>query len=456
MTYLDLTMSLIDAGTVEVTKSETEVFAVPPTQTTIEGNYWKKYYTVTSTDHSGPLEFKIKAGEHDYINPSGHYLYTSNRILDTNGEPLTEKDDADQIRKDSIVFPINYFHATRFKNVETIWGGKSVTSNDNLYPYRALFETELNYSRDVKQEQMMLSLYSKDEGDMDECNVDLTERPPDSVTNYGAYERFHRTKYSKSFECVGRIHGELFSQPKLLLNGTTLTVKFHRHDQSFCLMAMDKDKRYVVSIDTAILFVNHTKISSHVREAHEIALLKTNAKYPIRQVKMRYFTKSAGRSDLSELNLINGVLPRKIVFGLVSSAAFTGHKHLNPFDFHHFNMQNVVLRVNEKSVPYENIEMNFRERCAAQGYVTLLQGTNRLYQNHGMDLSYDDFLAGHTLLAFDLTPDLSNSHCNLVQEGTVSLEIKLSEPTRVSVTMIVYAEYDNVITIDKDRNAQLE
>lgn len=455
-------MALVDESTREIIKSEADVFGVNATQTAIEQSSLQKHYPLTTVDRAGPLEFKIVSSDDEYIDASTHFLYTKNRILDENGQELEvtvpPAVDGGQpgTNDDAIVFPINYFHATRFKNVEVKINGKSVTSNDNLYPYRAYLETLLNYESNVKKEQLALSFFEKDVADFNQCNADLAREFPRSGSNLGAHARFKRTKNSTTFECIGRIHSEIFSQPKLFINGTTISVKLHPHDQAFNLMAKNPNKRYTISIDTAILFVNHVKISPSVREAHELALLKTNAKYPIREIKMKYFTKSTGRTDLSELNLINGVIPRKIVVGLVSSRAFTGIKSANPFNFHHFNIQNLVLRVNNKAMPFENIEMDFENDNVGQGYFVLLHGTNRLYRNKDADLTLADFKNGNTIFAFDLTPDMSNSHFNLLKEGTVSLEIRLGQPCTESITIVVYSEYDNVISIDKDRNVFID
>ena len=455
-------MALVDESSREVIKSEANVFNVHATQTAIEQSTLQKHYPLTTVDRAGPLEFKIVSSDDEYIDPSTHFLYTRNRILDENGQelqviiPPAEDGGQATVNEDAVVLPINYFHATRFKNVEVQINGKSVTSNDNLYPYRAYLETLLNYETNVKKEQLALAFFEKDVANFNQCDADLAKQLPRTGTNFGAYARFKRTKNSATFECIGRIHSEIFSQSKLLVNGTQINVKLHQHDQAFSLMALNPNKRYTISIDTAILFVNHVKISPSVREAHELALLKTNAKYPIREIKMKYFTKSAGCTDLSELNLINGVIPRKIVLGLVSSRAFTGIKSANPFNFNHFNIQNLVLRVNNKAMPFENIEMDFEHGNVGQGYFVLLHGTNRLHRNKDADLTLADFKNGNTLFAFDLTPDMSNSHFNLLKEGTVSLEIRLSQPCSDSVTIVVYSEYDNVISIDKDRNVSTD
>ena len=62
---------------------------------------------------------------------------------------------------------------------------------------------------------------------------------------------------------------------------------------------------------------------------------------------------------------------------------------------------------------------------------------------------------GHTFLAIDLTSIISNYHFNLLQEGTVSLEIRLKNPHDKSITTIIYLEFDLITEQDTDRNFTL-
>ena len=54
---------------------------------------------------------------------------------------------------------------------------------------------------------------------------------------------------------------------------------------------------------------------------------------------------------------------------------------------------------------------------------------------------------------FDLTPDLGeDDHFNLSKQGSVRLVLKFAEALEHPVTVIAYAEFENVIEIDRNRN----
>jgi len=61
------------------------------------------------------------------------------------------------------------------------------------------------------------------------------------------------------------------------------------------------------------------------------------------------------------------------------------------------------------------------------------------------------------LYAYDLTADLAeDDHFNLVKYGNVRLALKFSAALEQTVSVIAYAEFNNVIEIDRDRNLLLD
>ena len=54
---------------------------------------------------------------------------------------------------------------------------------------------------------------------------------------------------------------------------------------------------------------------------------------------------------------------------------------------------------------------------------------------------------------YDLSPDLAeNDHYNLIRQGNVRLVLKFANPLGRAVTVVVYAEFDSLIEVDRDRN----
>ena len=74
--------------------------------------------------------------------------------------------------------------------------------------------------------------------------------------------------------------------------------------------------------------------------------------------------------------------------------------------------------------------------------------------DRGNRISRDEYAEGFTLLfAFDLTPDLDEGgHFHLVKEGNLRLELHFATQLPETINVIVYAEFDNVIEVDKAHN----
>ena len=139
----------------------------------------------------------------------------------------------------------------------------------------------------------------------------------------------------------------------------------------------------------AYLKIHKGKLCPGVSVAHEIALKKGLATYPVRCVECKSFIISAGNPSLRKDNIFNRLVPRSLVFGLVESTAFNGAYKKNPYNFQHFNVSSIGITVNEEDMP-----------C------TLFSGTGKMYFNTGNDISQEDFPRGYALYAFDLTPDM--------------------------------------------------
>lgn len=453
-------MALVHEDSLEILKSELELFSIPPTQASIEETRYVEYRPTTTLDKSGPVEFYLPPNDKEYLDLQNTFLYLKMRILDDSGNALKAKTSTSDatIPNASIVYPVNYIHAACFKTVEVQLNNKSCSSNDTMYPYRSYFESLFTYSKASKEEQLIAAMYYKDKNPMDEHTDAITKSGSEQSKNTGAVFRFKRTAYSSPFETIGRIHSEIFSQPKLLIGDVAVRLKFHRMDPKFALMSVDADQKYTIAIDTAILFVCQKRISEAVRDAHRETLQKKNILYPVRKVQMKFFTRGPQRSDLTEPNFVTGVLPRRIILGLVSAEGFNGHQHHNPFNFAHFNVKTLILRKNGEALPFQSLEMDFTNKCSLRGYVALMEGTHYLFKNKSMDIRpFVDYPQGYTLYAFDLSQDHSGANSfDLIQQGTISLEIKLAEPSTKGICIVAYLEYDSLIQIDSYYNVKYE
>ncbi|PHT39499.1 hypothetical protein BC332_34936 [Capsicum chinense] len=144
---------------------------------------------------------------------------------------------------------------------------------------------------------------------------------------------------------------------------------------------------------------------------------------------------------------------------MVSNGAFTGGFASNPFNFQTFDLNYAAFHVDGQPIPGLILTPDFDSDEYIRAYHTLFSGTGIHYSDSGNEISRDDYKKGYTLIALDFTPDLEahiKSHWSLVRHGSVRLELRFKKALPSSVTVITYAEFDNIIEIDNDRNVAVD
>jgi hypothetical protein len=175
------------------------------------------------------------------------------------------------------------------------------------------------------------------------------------------------------------------------------------------------------------------------------------AKYPIRRVKMVNRHIAVNTSSSMVTSIFNGQLPRRIIFGLVSSNAFNGSYATSPVRFQPFDLSEVCVWVGDQQ--HGPIRMNYQASCYNLPFEMLFQSCNMAKDERGNSISYNAFKNCCCLYAFDLTPDNSDSAAlQLLKEGSVNIELRFGTATTAGSELIVYGEFDNLITVDWNRN----
>ena len=88
--------------------------------------------------------------------------------------------------------------------------------------------------------------------------------------------------------------------------------------------------------------------------------------------------------------------------------------------------------------------------------MSFFSGTGKEKRDEGNDIAREDYPNGYALYAFDISPDLAEEgHFNLAKQGTVRVELKFETALANTVTVVPYAEFENVIEIDRNRNFRI-
>lgn len=431
-------MALVHSNSCDCTKSELDIFSLPPTQTHIENGYEVCYKPISSLAEDAPIEFIVPGQGDEYIDLSQTYLEIKAKIVKADGTNLVAADDA-------TIGPVNNWMHSLFSQVDVYLNQKLVSPSSNAYPYRAYIENLLTYGPEAKDSHLTSVLWYRD-----------TPEHMEAADNEGLKKRRNFTSRSKIVAMEGHIHSDIFNQEKFLLNGVELKLKFIRSRPEFHLIG---NANYKTSILEANLWIRRANVAPSVKLAHAAGLSNETAKYPITRADVKANTIAAGVQSASLDNVFSGQLPTRIIVGMVSNAAFTGTIGTNPFNFQHFNLSHAAIYVDGQQIPGKILTPDFESGDFIRAYRTLFSGTGINYSNSGNQIARDEYAKGYTLFAVDFTPDLEahmKSHWSLVRQGSLRFELRFKEALGDPVTVITYAEFDNVIEIDQSRTVSAD
>jgi len=133
-------MAFVHEQSCECTKSELDLFSVPPTQTSMKQGSWVEleYHPLTTVTERSPIEFDISGTGEDYIDFAYTILYAKAK--------LTANDGAN-VAADAAIGPVNLF-----LHVDISLNGTLITASmARSIPIwaRAMLKTLLTYGEDA-------------------------------------------------------------------------------------------------------------------------------------------------------------------------------------------------------------------------------------------------------------------------------------------------------------------
>ena len=487
-------MSYVHPNSKRCDKSEIDLFSVPPTQLSLEKGRWIDYRPLSSVQNDDAAITFMISGTDEYLDLSKTILVVEGTVeTGVAGSPVS----ASQA-------PVNNFLHSLFKQVDVYLNGKQVTPAMGTYPYRAYIETLLNYDVSAKKSQLSSALYFKDtpghmeeggglpstlekvytydnkaDGTVDKAKTRTLNNVMISGTgNQGFAARSKFVAGGKKFVLSGPIFSDIFMCDRLLLNMVDLKVVLNRAPNAFCLMDIAVTANQInpkVKFEDVVLKIRKVKVDEALSVANEQVLKRTPALYPIRRVECKALSIPSNLPHVRKDNIFSGMIPKSFVFGLVDAAAFSGiyggnkggsngFKNGNPYNFQHFNVSTITLTVNGEEVPFKQLTLDYKggsngkNKDFVQAYNTLFSGTGKMYTNSGLDITREEYDKGYTLYVFDLTPDMCNTsgYFNAIQRGSLSVDITFAEASNVPISMVCYGDFENIITINSERNVMYD
>lgn len=417
------------------TTSALDLFVEPAVSASVDRTIWCTYQPLSSLE-SGPIEFYCAGSDNEYLDLSKTCLQLKAKVVHGDGSSLLATDD---------VSTTNLFLHSLFSKVDVFLNDVPVTDSIPTYPFKAYLQTLVNYGSDAKGSQLITQMYHKDP---------ITTVAAMQVDGHGYVKRKSAIALSKSVELLGRLHVDLFNQERYMLNNVSMKVSLNRASTAFALISTAANASFKIVIEAATLFVRKVKIAPSVLLTHAKVLHDgAPALYPINQTVLKNFSIAQGLQDVSRENIWLNKLPVRMLVCFVETSAFTGAYAKNPYNFAHYELNHLAFYLDGEQIPARAFTPDFERKHYTREYLSTFATTDLLGRDKGFCVDYTDFRKGNAIFAVDLTSDETSgaSHFELPRNGNLSISIKFKNPLPTNVTCLMLAEFETLVTVDKNR-----
>ncbi len=446
---------LIDHGSQLASKSECDLFSLPPTQVVVDSSVWVPIYPKNAFDgdSEGPFEFTLER-DFEYLDLSTSWMHMQLSVTKADGTPIADQNvptgDPPQVKGHPKyeAAPINNIGSSLFRTLKIYFNSRLVYDSGPNYAYRCHVEDTLNYSTMIKDTMLQAAGYFSDEHTLFNNHL-----------NDSYLKRGKMANDSRHFDILAPLHADCFSHDRLLPSQMQVRLEAYKNPNRFIIQALgipDGAEQYKLKIHHMSWLIRKVALAPSMSNTLETKMSKQPARYPIRRVSCRTFHIDQNTNTVRQLQLSMGQLPRRIVLGMVEAAAFQGNYKRHPFEFKHNEVNRIQLIAGGVPTPHNPLECDFANNRYAQAYVSLFNNLNTGLEDAGNGITYSAFANGYGLFAFDLTSDQSETW-HLIREGTVTLDMDFTEPVPTGgVKLIVYYELENLMMITKNRETYFD
>lgn len=409
---------------------ELSIFTQPPSNTAIERREWFEYRPINQITDYSDLDFFVPPQAAGYMDLKRSTIRVKFRVTDATDNPIA---------KDESVGLVNLPLHALFTQVDCSLQQTGVGQTGNNYPYKAYIDTLLSTSAN---DRVVLDsqLFVKDSAGRDDPDVR-------NGVNTGLYLRSIYTNEGRILELEGPIHLDIFQQNRLIINGVSLSLKFHQSKNAFRLMSNVESAGYKVKILDACFRLCIQKPNAGVLMAHNKLLSDTTAIYPYVSSMFKIASISKGEYGYNDDNIFQGEIPSQLIVALVSSSAYEGSYKKSPFYFQGFDCNFVALYVDGTSYPGKALQPNFNGKNCVEAYRTLTAFRK------DVDISLSDFLGGYALFVLNVD---DNIDFNVKRRAQSRLELRFGTALPESVTVLMYGKFPRVLQVDQSRSVLLQ
>lgn len=453
------------------------LFRKPPVNIAEDKIMWVEVNpTFMNRDGSSNILFHISGTGSQYTDLSKSELYVSFQIVDSEtGLPFEQNDIQSAL-------PIDMIMHSMWGSVDVKLNRTLVSSSNTLYMYKSYIEGLLLFNENARKSQLTSIGFTGEERFFEQTHPERTpvanglkERKkwfqkitqvPNIVKDDNDFEGLHLNPENpfeevispnNTVEFMGPLMIDLCFQERLILNRVDIDLKFWPNKDNFRLITHPYGKKAKIKIQEIKLYVCKVNIDNATFVAHNEFLKKdpqkNRALYPYLRTDITTHNILPGAfGDIIE-DPFQGQVPNKLIIALVDSEAFSGDFHRNPLCFNHFDLDSIAFYVDGEATPRDPYEFDFQNGHYLEGLLSLYKVTGKLNENTDLAINRSSYRDGVALIGFDVDPTSAPdfSYIGKSKTGRGRVKIKFKKGLTRPVTVILYANFPEMMTINYDR-----
>lgn len=422
-------------------------------QDTVETSYIEEHHPIgfNPDNINDPIKFYIRGSEH-WIDFEKSYFDISGTIIGDNGANANA---TDAIRTAHLTIANNFLHSL-FSSIHVNVNDSAVTFSNEHYPYIAYIQNLINYPEDFQNSHGDLFLWKKDTSTSMNGYAQNHNRG-------GYYRKTTWIQGENKIRGIMRLRSPLFLMRPYLLSFLNVDITMNRISNQDFLFIADAAATFKFKIDSIILRVRKVKLVTEFVESIEHMLTKVGERinYPLRDSRVFTKTYSGYGTELIEDNLFHGILPDRIVLGIVANNGFSGNKAENPFHFRNKGISEIGIYVNGMPHPINPMSLDFTNHDYHVAYYNMMESFQAANPGNGnaISITKEEFRDGYTLFSFDMSSDQYGglNHYSLYNTpANVQLRIKFKQSDATDIiTLIIYYEISTRMVVDQSRRVQI-
>jgi len=440
-------------------RTEFDLFTEAPLQRMVKRFQYEEVFTQNNVTKDGTLTFQVNGTSNQWIDLDDTYLMVKYRLLTHDGADIANLGD-------TVVTTFeepNLLHNI-WSQVEMAIDNVSLKAVVNPYPMRAYIENLMTTSPDGLQEMFESEGFWK-EGSGTKFDHAVQNTLGNIATNTPLRRGPQtRNKGSAVRTLYGKLSTDLWRQGRNIPPSHDLKLVLTKNRPEFYLRSSETaGQEHKLQIEKVILVVKRVELYDDAQASLDKAIRDAGKIiYPIRRVDVKSHVIASGTKIFQENLIVSGQIPTRIIIGFLDSDSFAGTYAKSPFNFKHYDIEELYLQSHGEIYPSNRYITSFNDKDALVPWLNLkrLVTPGHPFFNH--TVNYNSFCeGGYTLWVIDLSQDNKCSQAadynNIKMNGDVRINVRFGGAGLATpVNLVMYAELENQLELGRSRDLMMD